>query len=373
MKILVAPSAYKGTISPLRLAQLIACGIRATGKKASIELAPLADGGDGTIEVLNACLDGELVEVKVLGATGKPVVAQWLKIGSTAVVELASACGMAMLEKSELSPLMANTRGLGQVISNCLAYTPSRIVVALGGSASTDGASGALSALGVRFLDRQGRQLPLGGAALHDLAEIDLTQLDQRLSGVSSELAADVRSPLLGELGAARSFAPQKGASGEEVEELENALSRYADVFEVTIGKKLRDVPGAGAAGGSAFGLIAALGASLRSGFSIVSELIDLPARIGGKDLVVTAEGRLDRQSFQGKATGELARLCSQIGCPLWVIPASVASDLEFQNYGIERVFAASKAGQSANEEDVIMASKMIFAEPDQSPFLKKQ
>jgi glycerate kinase len=362
MKILIAPSAYKGSISPLRLARLIAQGVKQVNPSFEVELSPLSDGGDGTIEVLKASLSGRAISVEVAGPNGVPVASQWLMTGNKAVVELASASGIALLKGKKLCPLTASTLGLGQVISNCLNYPISEIIIALGGSASTDGGTGALTALGAKFLDKAGRLLPPGGGTLTELAHIDLSGVDQRLANLSIELAVDVDSPLLGRAGAATNFGPQKGATNEEIAILELGLTNFADLIEAMLRRSLRDIPGAGAAGGTAFGLMAGLGASIKNGFSSVSEMIGLGEKLRGKDLVITGEGKLDKQSFQGKATGQLARLCEASGVPLWVIPGSVAEDLLWRQSGIERLLACARPGEIATEQDVIEASMKIFA-----------
>jgi glycerate kinase len=361
MKILIAPSAYKGTIAPNRLAEIMAEGVQRANPAAQIELAPLADGGDGTIEVLRSCLGGEVVSTTVEGADGEVVSSRWLKIGPTAIVELACACGLALLKDKRRQPLKASTMGLGQVIADCLNFPVSHILIALGGSASTDGGTGALTALGVKFLDKDGKLLAPGGGALISLDRVELAHLDGRIGKASIELAVDVEAPLLGTRGAAHNFAAQKGASVAEIDVLEAGLTKFADIIERTVKRSFRDIPGSGAAGGTAFGLMAGLGASITPGFSAVAKLIELNKKLENTDLLITAEGRLDEQSFQGKATGELAKLCWKRGVPLWVVAGSVADELRWQNLGIERLFTSATPGEIASEQDVIEASARIF------------
>ncbi len=362
MKILIAPHAYKGTLSPLKVAKAIALGVKKARSDTQLVLLPLSDGGDGTIESLHYGLGGLLQETLVTGPLDQPVKATWLQFPALAVIELALTNGLGLLGGIKLYPLRAHTKGLGELIKHCSDEGISHLMVTLGGSASSDGGTGALKALGAKFLDGQGMSLSSGGGALNDLRTIDLSELSSACSLLSIDLALDVEIPLLGEQGAARVFAPQKGASQQEVEILEAGLKRLADVFEQLIGRSLRDLPGVGAAGGTAFGLAAGLNASLNSGFEMIAQMLDLSSKIGDCDLVISAEGRLDEQSLLGKGVGQLAKLCKTYKRPLWLIPASVSTDLDWSAYGIERLVASATNDRIANELDVIEAAERIFA-----------
>ncbi len=231
-KILIAPSAYKGSLTPSQVGNAVASGLQEIIPAAQIKLMPLADGGDGTIESIHTCLGGEIKQAQVFGPLGEPETANWLILKDWTVIELAKCCGLAMIADKPLQPLAAHTYGLGEVILRNLDDPCSKIIIGVGGSASTDGGTGALRALGIKFLDQDGKSLPLGGGALNKLASIDVSQLDKRIGQKQIEILTDVSSPLTGPKGAAHIFAPQKGADEEQVKYLDASLSRLADVIK---------------------------------------------------------------------------------------------------------------------------------------------
>ncbi len=367
MKFLIAPSAYKGSLSASQLAHAIASGIRRCKPDALVDLAPIADGGDGTIEALNTAFGGTLKLSEVAGAVGQPTKAAWIVLGAadsqsdhpTAVVELASACGLAGLG-GRLAPLEASTVGAGQVLRACLDCGYKKIVMTVGGSASTDGGMGALTALGVKFYDSAGAILPAGGGWLKQINSIDLTAVDALHNHLVLDVATDVINPLLGGQGAAVVFAPQKGASVEQVRLLEEGLYNFADLIEKMTGRSVRDVKGAGAAGGTAFGLATALGARIIPGFEWLSGLIKLEERLKDSDVVVSAEGRLDTQSLSGKATGELASLCRRYDKPFVMLPATCDTTVNWSSHGVSAVFPSAKPGQFATIADVAASAELI-------------
>lgn len=330
-RVLIAPNAFKGTFSPTEVTEAMKAGVmqffELCDREVTIECAPLADGGDGTIEALLAGAGGTRYQCTVSGALGQPQLASYLVLEHTAVVELASACGIAGLQNS-LDPVRAQTAGLGQVILEVLRlHNVNKVVIAVGGSASTDGGSGALSALGVRFFDSSGNVvLVQGGASLPDVAVCDLSALQMLTSQCSFEIATDVASPLCGPNGASYAFAPQKGATPEQVEVLENSLSHFADVLEPQTRGCRRTTPGAGAAGGTAFGLGAALNARILPGFQWISDLIGLDDKMARADVVITGEGRVDESTLQGKTVLHLWQACTTSGKPLLVVAGSVSS-----------------------------------------------
>lgn len=363
LKVLVAPTAFKGTLSASVAARSIATGARAAGGDLELDLAPLADGGDGTIEALSMSLGGEQTTLQVVGPTGSEVAAKWLRCGREAVVELASACGIALVS-GELEPLAAHTFGLGQVIAHCLEAGEKDIVITVGGSASTDGGTGALRALGARFLDVHGAELPLGGGSLIDLVRLELDALAKWADRARLRVATDVRNPLLGPGGAAFVFAPQKGATPAQCQLLDSGLARLADLLEAATGRALRALPGSGAAGGAAFGLACALDAGIISGFHWLSELIRLPDKIAAADVVVTGEGKIDSQTLSGKAIGELAQICSSLNRPLWVIAADSEPGIDWSRHGITRLVTVAKAGTIARSADLTAAARELFSNP---------
>jgi len=331
VKILVAPCAYKGTIEASHLAQAIAQGIKESQPSDNIEiaLAPVADGGDDTLACLQLSIPGDLVYSSVIGPVGQPVEAAYWRRQSLAVVELAQASGIAYLQNRELSALRAHTFGTGQVIARAIADGANEIVIMLGGSASTDGGSGVLAALGAEFYDFAGVKMTndaiCGGGSLYSVARIDLSALRTNIAGIKFLVATDVTNPLLGPLGAAAVFSPQKGASIEEVIYLEKALEHFAALLEAASNQSnisWRNHPGAGAAGGAGFGLVVGLGAQFTSGFHWLAEKTGLAEKLNWCDLVVVAEGCLDSQSLAGKATGEILKLAQAASKRVVAIPA---------------------------------------------------
>jgi glycerate 2-kinase len=331
VRILIAPTAYKGSLSPDQVAQAIKAGVLKARSDARTELTPIADGGDGSLSVLKANLGGELIDVEAQDAIAIDRQTHWLKVGDLAVIELAAICGLGALGENRQS-LEASTFGLGQVLRHALNSQPKDILLFLGGSASTDGASGALSALGALFLDGDGNRLKPGGGNLTKLAKVDLSELDKRLHSVLIELAVDVDNPLLGENGAAYIYAPQKGANQNDVLTLEHGLTKFADRLESACTRSLRNLPGTGAAGGTSFGLACALGAKIVSGAERIIQLIELPKKIELADLVITGEGKIDRQSFMGKAIGRVASLSTRLNKPCWVICGAVDQEISLPN-----------------------------------------
>lgn len=326
LRVVIAPDKFKGSMSAKAAAAAIETGFRRVFPHAVYERVPVADGGDGTAQTLVDSLGGRIVEATVTGPDGKPRRSAYalLADGRTAIVELAQASGLALLEAGSNDPLTATTYGTGELIGAAIDAGATRIIVAIGGSATSDAGSGALSALGAKFLDAEGRRLPPGGAALARLDLIDTGALDKRLRNVSVELASDVRNPLCGPGGAAAVYGPQKGASPDQTASLDAALWHFADVVLAQSGTDVRNVPGAGAAGGTGGGFLALAHATLRPGAQLVLELLEFDRRLDGAHLVVTGEGRLDRQSFAGKAPLAVAAVAKRRGIPVVAIAGSV-------------------------------------------------
>ncbi|GGI08336.1 glycerate kinase [Egicoccus halophilus] len=319
MRVVVAPDAYKGTATATEVADALARGWRRRRPDDEVVVLPLADGGEGTAEVLATAHPGaRSVPAHVDGPDGRRHEAAWLALpDGTAVVELAGACGLPLL--AEPDPLGAATTGLGQLSAAALDGGATRLLVTLGGSASTDGGTGALAALGARFLGPDWRPLPRGGRALHALTRIDTAGLRPPPPG-GVDCLVDVTAPLLGPNGAARAFGPQKGADADQVEQLEAGLAHLAAVTAAHVDRSadatsagpikhptdLVTAPGSGAAGGTGFGLAALWGARLRPGACAVADAVGLPAHLADADVVVTGEGAFDATSLQGKVVGAL-------------------------------------------------------------------
>jgi glycerate kinase len=326
VRIVIAPQEFKGSLSATEAARAIAEGLHRTLPDAELDLAPMADGGPGTVEALVTAGGGRRLTTTVADPLGRPVEAGWglLEEGRTAVIEMAAASGLVLLRPEERDARRASTYGTGQLIAAALDAGCRRLIIGLGGSATNDGGAGMAQALGARLTDDKDRDLPPGGAALTGLARIDVSRLDGRLRHCQVLGATDVTNPLCGPQGASAVYGPQKGASRADVEELDVALARYAAVIERDLGKQVAEVPGAGAAGGIGAGLIAFLDAELRSGAELVAEVVGLEKRIAAADLVVTGEGRLDAQTAYGKTVATVARLAQGQGRPVVALAGRV-------------------------------------------------
>ena len=324
-RVVVAPQSFKGSADAVAVASAIARGVRRALPDASVEEMPLADGGEGTVRALVRATKGTLRAARVRDPLLREIRAEWgvLGDGTTAIVEMAAASGLPLLTALERDPRITSTRGTGELILAAAASEAHRIVIGIGGSATNDGGAGMARAIGYRFLDAEGNDLPEGGAALASLARID-GQTDPRLVRPAIEVACDVRNPLLGPEGASAIYGPQKGATPEVVAELDRALARYADVIEGFVGRSIRDVPGSGAAGGLGAGLLAFLDARLVSGADLVLRAVDFTKHLKGAGLVITGEGRIDRQSGFGKLTGAVAAAARRAGIPVAGVAGSV-------------------------------------------------
>ena len=311
--VVIAPDKFKGSLTAAQVADHVAAGLRRHEPTVDVRLAPVADGGDGTLEAL-AASGFRLVPVVVSGPTGQPVDAAFARRGEMAVVELAEASGLRRLPGGRPDPMQASSRGTGEQVRAALDQGCRQIVLGLGGSAGTDGGAGMLQALGVRLLDADGRDLPPGGEALRDLDAVDLDGLDPRLAGTAVILASDVDNPLLGVHGAAQVYGPQKGATPEQVVVLDAALRRWGEILGAATGRDLATAAGAGAAGGVGFAALSLLDAEIRPGIDVVLDLIGFDDLLSDAQLVITGEGSLDLQSLRGKAPVGVARAAARRG-----------------------------------------------------------
>jgi glycerate 2-kinase len=322
MRVVIAPDSFKGTLEAAAAADALADGWRSRRPDDDLVTLPLADGGEGTLDALGHDQPGSCWRTApVSGPDGRPVQAAWLLLpDGTAVVEMARAAGLPLLTRPD--PMGATTRGLGELLAAVVADPAvRRVMLTLGGSATTDGGTGALSALGARFTDADGAELPPGGGALARLADADLTGLTPPPAG-GVQCLVDVTAPLLGPLGAAGQFGPQKGADAEQVAALDAALARLAEV----IGGN-PEAPGAGAAGGTAFGFATCWGAEFVSGADAVAAAAGLDDALRGADLVLTGEGQFDAQSLRGKVVGALVGRAAAAGVPVTVVAGRVVAD----------------------------------------------
>ncbi len=326
MKIVIAPDSFKESLSAAGVASALARGLRQALPTAEIRECPLGDGGEGTLDAVLAATGGEVREARVTGPLGEPVTARWgwLAEQRTAFVEMASASGLELVPKGRRDVRVATSHGTGELLRAALDAGAERLVLAIGGSATNDGGAGVLQALGVRLLDGQGQALAPGGAALASLASLDLTDLHPRLAAVEVVIAADVDNPLCGPQGASQIFGPQKGASPEQVRELDAALAHFATVTAATLGRDVSEQPGAGAAGGVGFAALAFLQATFRPGIEVVAELVGLEEALQDADLAVTGEGRLDGQTLRGKTPAGVLRLAQRHGVPVVAVAGSL-------------------------------------------------
>ena len=319
MKWLVAPNAFKGSLTASEAAAAISRGIHSALPDVQIIEVPLADGGDGTAEVLLRALGGRLVTATVEDPLGRPISATYALVedGKTAVIEMAAAAGLTLLTPDERNPLITSTYGVGQLIAHAVGMCVNEIIVGIGGSATNDGGAGAMQALGVRFLDSDGKELGRGGAELLRLSHIDTNHMRFPLGEVRLIVASDVTNPLTGPEGASAMYGPQKGASAGDVELLDSALRRYASIIREQLGIDVERIPGSGAAGGLGAGLAAVLHGDIQPGIEVVMQAVRFDELLGGTNVVVTGEGKLDAQTSQGKVIAGVVRHARKFKIPV--------------------------------------------------------
>ena len=359
-RILCAPDSFKGSLSAKAAAEAMAEGIRSALPDAQIDLCPVADGGEGTVEAMVAATNGELRTEQVTGPLAGTVQAAWGLLGSadntprTAVIEMAAASGLGLVPEAERDPTRTTTQGTGELIAKALDQGVSRILVGLGGSATNDGGCGMAMALGARFFDEHSNEMlsPVTGGQLARIRRIDMSGLDPRLRETEIHGLCDVNNPLTGPLGAALTFAPQKGATEEQVLELDAGLVHLAALFREQLGADIEHVPGAGAAGGLGAGLAAFCDARLRSGIETVLEQTGFAARVQGSDLCLTGEGQLDRQSLLGKACLGVAQAARKHGVSTWALVGSTGP-------GVEECLTAGLSGYEVIAPEVSRSESM--------------
>lgn len=352
MRVLIAPDSFGSTLTAVEAAHAIRDGWLSVAPDDELLLAPLSDGGPGFVDVLAAAIGGELVTLTVEGPLALPVQATYLRVGDTAYVESAQACGLHLLTPAERDPLRATTYGVGQLVADALDRDAVRVVVGLGGSATNDGGAGLLAALGVARLDKGGVRVPPGGAALIDVDRLDLARLHPRLAQVELVAATDVTNPLLGFKGASAVYGPQKGASPSDTQRLDTALTRWADVLErdLTGGADVRRQEGAGAAGGMGAALLA-LGATRVSGIGLVQDAVGLAEQVASVELVVTGEGMYDWQSRDGKVISGVTALSIDNGLPCVLIAGQVVvGRRQTSSSGLDATYSLTDAAGSIQE-----------------------
>lgn len=343
MRIVAAMDSFKGCCSAERAGDAVLRGALRADGAAQVENIPVSDGGEGMVDALVHGGRGRRIAVGVSGPLGAPVMAEYAVLdGGTAVIEMSAASGLTLIPEAARDPMRASTYGTGELIRAALDGGCRDLLIGIGGSATNDGGAGMAQALGARFLDAEGRELPPGGAALAQLARIDVSGLDPRLRDCRVRVASDVRNPLCGVHGASAVYGPQKGATPEMVAELERALSRYAQVLREQLGEDVAERPGAGAAGGMGAGLYAFAHAQFQPGIDAVLGLLDFAGRVRGADLVLTGEGRTDGQTLFGKVPAGVARWAkAQGGIPVVVLSGGIAPGAEaLYGQGVDGLFA---------------------------------
>lgn len=331
MRVVVAPDSFKESLSAVEAADAIAAGVREAGRDAQIDLCPMADGGEGTVEAMVAASGGGFRTADVFGPLGEPRQARFgiLGDGATAVIEMAAAAGLALVPPEKRNPLLTTTFGVGCLMRAALDAGARNMVIGIGGSATVDGGTGCAQALGVVFVSEAGEAGPCGlaGGGLADIRRIDISDRDPRIADCRIRVACDVANPLTGPDGAAAVYGPQKGATPEMVEALDAGLANLAAVIRRDLDVDVQHLPGAGAAGGLGAGLVAFAGAVLQPGVDTVAEAVDLERRIRQADLVITGEGKLDSQSAAGKTAFGVARIAAAAGVPAICIPGQADAD----------------------------------------------
>ncbi|WP_405171086.1 glycerate kinase [Paenibacillus sp. FSL H8-0280] len=338
----LAPDSFKESMTAKEVCIAMEKGLRKIYPTAHYIHVPMADGGEGTVQSLVDASGGVLHQQEVSGPLGQTVTAQYgiLGGGTTAAIEMASASGIHLVAKDTRDPLRTTTYGTGELIRACLDLGIRKIIIGIGGSATNDGGAGMAEALGAKFLDAEGRPLARGGGALDQLAQIDVSGLDERLQEVEFIVACDVTNSLCGEHGASRVFGPQKGATPEMVEQLDTNLSHYADVVKQQLHNDIRDVQGAGAAGGLGAGLLIFTQAVLRKGIEIVIEYTELRKKLLAADVVFTGEGGIDFQTKFGKTPYGVARAAKEAGKPVIALAGCVGEGIDtLYVEGIDAIF----------------------------------
>ncbi|MHB1190020.1 MAG: glycerate kinase [Armatimonadota bacterium] len=373
MKIVIAPDSFKGSLTASEVADAVAVGLLRAVPNAELDIVPLADGGEGTVEALVRAAGGQVRRMRVTGPLGEPVDAFYgLLNDGTAVVEMAAASGLPLVPVERRDPRVTTTYGTGELIRAALDAGCRRIILGIGGSATNDGGIGAMQALGASFRDADGREVGLGGRELARIRSIDLSGLDARIARTGIVVACDVDNPLTGPRGASAVFGPQKGATPDMVSELDAGLRNLAELMRA-LGKDVESAPGAGAAGGLGAAAMAFLSAEMRPGIDIVLEAVRFPERVRGAELIVTGEGRIDSQTLSGKTISGVLRVARCEGVPVLAIGGGVEKwGYELLNHGAVAVLPIVN-GPMTLEEAQERAAELISAVCEQAARLFRQ
>lgn len=372
MKIIIAPDSFKGSLTAKEVSQSIYRGLKPIFPNAEYRLIPMADGGEGTMETIVTANKGEILTTSVRSPLNTPIEAKYglLKEQNTAIIEMAEASGIQYINDQTADPLNATTFGTGQLIKTALDQGVKKIIIGLGGSATNDGGAGMAQALGAKLVDRFGKELPFGGGALKHLAHIDTSQLDSRLKDTHIILASDVKNPLTGQDGASFVFGPQKGATPDMVTQLDHNLHHFASIIKRDLNLDFENIPGAGAAGGLAFGLLVFTKAKIQSGIDLVLKETKFAKKVKNASLVFTGEGGTDFQTQYGKTPFGVAQLAKQIApqCTVICLTGNIGQGID-QLYGddkIDAIFATESGAKNLaqaikdSKEDISLLSENI-------------
>ncbi|MDP4158354.1 MAG: glycerate kinase [Bacillota bacterium] len=362
MRIVIAPDSFKGCLKAVDVAQAMRRGVQQIYPESVIDMIPMADGGEGTVDAILCAVGGEKIEVNTADPLGRSIKASYGLIdhGATAVIEMAAASGLTLLKYQERNPSQTSTLGTGLLIKDALDRGVKKILLGIGGSATNDGGAGIAVALGVKLLDSKGKELPLGGIELANLMKFDMSGLDHRLSSVKIEVACDVQNPLCGPEGASEVYGPQKGATLEDVKILDSALQNFGERLSEIAGKDLLKLAGGGAAGGVGAGLVGIFGAKLRPGSQMILEVANAAEKIKCADLVLTGEGKTDFQTAYGKVPVGVALLAKNYNVPVLAVSGSVEGSVDIlAEHGISSCFSVSE-GPATLEEAIMKAEEQL-------------
>jgi glycerate kinase len=351
MKIVIAPDSFKGTNTSIDVCNLIETGILRVFPDADIRKIPVADGGEGTVDAVISAVNGKTDSLEVTGPLGKPVSARFGYFGKTAVMEMAEASGLTLIQPRERNPLRTTTRGTGELLKHLVEKGFTKIILGVGGSATNDGGAGMAQGLGYILADSTDRPLEPGGAHIGSLGRITDSPLRTGLDRTEIIIAGDVTNPLLGPDGASAVYGPQKGADPETVSVLERNMTDYSKAVETYFGRSFRSIPGAGAAGGLGFGLLAFCDARIQSGIDTVLDIVGFNRLLNDADIVITGEGRIDGQSLKGKVAVGIAQRCRKHNVPVLVIAGSIGeSTAPLYECGISGIMSTVRKVQSLEE-----------------------
>jgi len=343
-KVVIACDSFKGSMTSMQASKAIKKGIETVYESSEIKIIPMTDGGEGFVDTLVSARVGDITKVCVQNPIFNLVEAYFGVINETAVIEMAQASGLTLIEDHQCNPMKTTTYGTGELIKAALDHGFKHIMIGIGGSATNDGGIGMAAALGARFIDEAGKEVALTGEGMGAVSHIDLSKLDKRLYDVYIEVVTDVRNPLYGKTGAAYVYGPQKGANLDMIETLDRSLRRLADVIKRDIGMDVAEISGAGAAGGLGAGLAAFLGAKLKSGIELVLDMVKFEETTIDADLVITGEGRIDGQSIYGKVPYGVAKRAKKYDIPVVALVGAVGEDYKaVYSHGIDAVFSISR------------------------------